>query len=127
MCVWGGCIGEDPFGDFLLQTLEESGVQTTGVITDGAHGSYVMGDGLRLRCDAYPTAFRGGKGAGDAFVAGIIAGHLNGEELCGCVRSTSATASVIRKKKLSASWEITPFTSMRSDSSTTSGGHINLQ
>ena len=27
----GGCIGEDPFGDFLLRTLEEAGVQTTGV------------------------------------------------------------------------------------------------
>ena len=27
----GGCIGEDPFGDFLLRTLEDAEVQTTGV------------------------------------------------------------------------------------------------
>ena len=57
MCVWGGCIGEDPFGDFLLQTLEESGVQTTGVITDGAHGSYVMGDGYAFVVMPIPLPF----------------------------------------------------------------------
>ena len=27
----GRCIGEDPFGDFLLRTLEDAEVQTTGV------------------------------------------------------------------------------------------------
>jgi sugar/nucleoside kinase (ribokinase family) len=69
-----------------------------------------MSDGLRLRSEAYPTAFRGGTGAGDAFDAGFIAGHLNGEDLRGClrwgsamgascVRSTSATASVFSKEE----------------------------
>lgn len=71
----------------------------TVVITDGAHGTYVMSDGLRLRSEAYPTAFRGGTGAGDAFDAGFIAGHLNGEDLRGRVRSTSATASVFSKEE----------------------------
>lgn len=80
------------------QVFRDAGARTV-VITDGAHGSYVMGDGLRLRSEAYPTAFRGGTGAGDAFDAGFIAGHLNGEDLRGCVRSTSATASVFSKEE----------------------------
>jgi sugar/nucleoside kinase (ribokinase family) len=91
------------------QVFRDAGARTV-VITDGAHGTYVMSDGLRLRSEAYPTAFRGGTGAGDAFDAGFIAGHLNGEDLRGClrwgsamgascVRSTSATASVFSKEE----------------------------
>jgi len=82
----------------------EAGASTV-VITGGEQGVHVMQHGLRLRSDAYPTTFRGGTGAGDAFDAGFIAGHLNGQDLRGClrwgsamgascVRSTSATASV---------------------------------
>ena len=86
------------------RTFLDAGVSTV-VITGGEQGVHVMQHGLRLRSDAYPTTFRGGTGAGDAFDAGFIAGHLNGLDLRGClrwgsamgascVRSTSATGSV---------------------------------
>ena len=86
------------------QTFLDAGASTV-VITGGEQGVHVMQHDLRLRSDAYPTTFRGGTGAGDAFDAGFIAGHLNGQDLQGClrwgsamgascVRSTSATASV---------------------------------
>lgn len=89
------------------QTFLDAGASTV-VITGGEQGVHVMQHGLRLRSDAYPTTFRGGTGAGDAFDAGFIAGHLNGQDLQGClrwgsamgascVRSTSATASVFDK------------------------------
>ena len=86
------------------RTFLDAGVSTV-VITGGEQGVHVMQHGLRLRSYAYPTTFRGGTGAGDAFDAGFIAGHLNGQDLRGClrwgsamgascVRSTSATGSV---------------------------------
>lgn len=71
------------------QVFRDAGARTV-VITDGAHGTYAMSDGLRIRSDAYPTTFRGGTGAGDAFNAVFIAGNLNREDLRGCVRSTSS-------------------------------------
>ena len=91
------------------QMFRDAGASTV-VITDGAQGTYVVTDELRLRSDAYPTSFLGGTGAGDAFDAGFIAGYLNGEDLkgclpCGsamgasCVRSTSATSSVFSKEE----------------------------
>ena len=112
-----------PFTDVVLPNTDEAALLTgcadpwdqartfldagarTAVITDGERGVHVMTDDLRLRSDAYPTTFRGGTGAGDAFDAGFIAGYLNGHDLQGClrwgsamgascVRSTSATASV---------------------------------
>lgn len=104
-----------PFTDVVLPNRDEAALLTaqsnpwdqaqmfcdaearTVVITDGAHGTYAMSDGLRIRSDAYPTAFRGGTGAGDAFDAGFIAGRLNGEDLRGCVRWGSAMgASCVR-------------------------------
>ena len=95
-----GCT--DPWDQ--ARTFLDAGASTV-VITGGEQGVHVMQHGLRLRSDAYPTTFRGGTGAGDAFDAGFIAGHLNGQDLRGClrwgsamgascVRSTSATASV---------------------------------
>ncbi len=89
------------------QAFRDAGARTV-VITDGEQGTHLITDGLRLRSDAYPTNFRGGTGAGDAFDAGFIAGHLNGQDLKGCVRwgsamgascvrSTSATESVFNK------------------------------
>ena len=95
-----GCVDPWEQGRMLL----DAGASTV-VITGGERGVHLMKDDLRLRSDAYPTTFRGGTGAGDAFDAGFIAGYLNGQDLQGClrwgsamgascVRSTSATSSV---------------------------------
>ena len=80
----------------------------TVVITCGEHGAVLATDGLRVRSGTFATNYVGGTGAGDAFVAGYIAGLLAGEEPLGClkwgaalgascVRSISATEGVFSK------------------------------
>jgi len=69
----------------------------TVVITQGAEGSLLVTDGLRLRAGVYPVEFVGGAGSGDAFDAGFIAGLLAGEDPAGCLRWGSALgASCVR-------------------------------
>jgi len=76
--------------------FRDAGAKTV-VITQGEAGTLLVGDGLRLRSDVYPTRFVGGAGAGDAFDAGYIAGLLAGEDAAGCLRWGSALgASCVR-------------------------------
>jgi sugar/nucleoside kinase (ribokinase family) len=78
------------------------------VITCGDAGSVLISHTTRLRAAAHSMDYQGGTGAGDAFVAGTIAGLLAGEDLSGalrwgsavgasCVRSISATDSVFTR------------------------------
>jgi sugar/nucleoside kinase (ribokinase family) len=82
----------------------------TVVITRGERGTLLMSNDRRLRTGTYPSEFVGGTGAGDAFVAGYIAGLLAGEDAIGCVkwgaalgascvRSISATESVFTREE----------------------------
>ncbi len=78
------------------ERFREAGAKTV-VITQGDRGSLLVGDGVRLRSDVYPTEFVGGTGSGDAFDAGYIAGLLGGEDPAGCLRWGSALgASCVR-------------------------------
>lgn len=92
----------------------------TVVITQGAKGTVLVSDGLRVRADVYPTEYVGGTGAGDAFDAGYIAGMLKGEDPLGClrwgsalgascVRSVSATESVFTRPEAQAFIERHPL------------------
>ncbi len=85
----------------------------TVVITCGERGAVLATDGLRVRSGTFATHYVGGTGAGDAFVAGYIAGLLAGEEPLGClkwgaalgascVRSISATESVFSRAEAEA-------------------------
>jgi sugar/nucleoside kinase (ribokinase family) len=78
------------------------------VITCGDAGSVLISRKTRLRANSHIMDYQGGTGAGDAFVAGAIAGLLAGEDLAGalrwgsavgasCVRSISATDSVFTR------------------------------
>jgi sugar/nucleoside kinase (ribokinase family) len=76
--------------------FREAGAKTV-VITQGAKGTILVSDDLRLRAGVYPTEYVGGTGAGDAFDAGYIAGLLQGEDPFGCLRWGSALgASCVR-------------------------------
>ncbi len=78
------------------ERFRDAGARTV-VITQGAEGTILLGDGLRLHADVYPTEYVGGTGAGDAFDAGYIAGLLRGEDPAGCLRWGSALgASCVR-------------------------------
>ena len=69
----------------------------TAIVTLGDAGSVLVGDGLRLRADAYPVEFVDGSGGGDAFAAGYIDGLLRGLDPDGCLRVGSAVgASCVR-------------------------------
>jgi sugar/nucleoside kinase (ribokinase family) len=69
----------------------------TAIVTLGDGGSVLVGDGLRLRADAYKVDFVDGSGGGDAFAAGYIDGLLRGLDAEGCLRVGSAVgASCVR-------------------------------
>ncbi len=69
----------------------------TAVITCGEHGTWLATSGATLRASAYDVPYVGGTGAGDAFVAGYIAGMLAEEDVRGCLRWGSALgASCVR-------------------------------
>jgi sugar/nucleoside kinase (ribokinase family) len=69
----------------------------TAIVTLGDRGAVLVGDGLRLRAEAYKVAFVDGSGGGDAFAAGYIAGLLQGIDAEGCLRLGSAVgASCVR-------------------------------
>lgn len=89
------------------QRFRAAGAKTV-VITLGSQGALLVTDGMRLRSGTYPTQFVGGTGAGDAMVAGYIAGLVAGGDplTClkwgaalgaSCVRSISATESVFTR------------------------------
>ncbi|HVX15138.1 MAG TPA: carbohydrate kinase family protein [Pirellulales bacterium] len=85
----------------------------TVVITCGGRGTVLLGDGVRLEADTYPTECVGATGAGDAFDAGYIAGLLEGADPlrclewgsalgASCVRSIGATESVFDRPEAEA-------------------------
>ena len=72
------------------------GVKTT-IITLGDRGAVLVGDGVRLRSEAFTVPLVDGSGGGDAFAAGYIAGLLDGLDAEGCLRRGSAVgASCVR-------------------------------
>jgi sugar/nucleoside kinase (ribokinase family) len=57
----------------------------------------LVGEGVRLRAEAYRVPFVDGTGGGDAFAAGYIAGLLRGLDAAGCLQMASAVgASCVR-------------------------------
>ncbi len=90
------------------------------VITCGDAGSIMLSGATRWRAAAYAMPYQGGTGAGDAFVAGAIAGLLAGEDLAGalrwgsavgasCVRSVSATDGVFTRTEAEAFLRANPL------------------
>ena len=69
----------------------------TAVVTAGEKGTWLATRGCTLRAGIYDVPYVGGTGAGDAFVAGYIAGMLADEDPRGCLRWGSALgASCVR-------------------------------
>jgi sugar/nucleoside kinase (ribokinase family) len=67
------------------------------VVTLGEHGAVSVSKDLRVRLGVYPTDYVDGSGGGDAFVAGYIAGLLEGLAEIDCLRLASAAgASCVR-------------------------------
>jgi sugar/nucleoside kinase (ribokinase family) len=73
------------------------------VVTQGSHGAVAVSDALCTRLGTYPVAFVDGTGGGDAFVAGYIAGLLDGLPEIDCLKLASAVgASCVRAVGASA-------------------------
>lgn len=96
---------DDPWRQ--AERFAQAGARTV-VITRGEKGCVALSQAQRLQCGTFSLEYRGGTGAGDAFVAGFIAGMLGGQNLAGClswgsavgascVRSVSATESVFTR------------------------------
>jgi sugar/nucleoside kinase (ribokinase family) len=67
------------------------------VITCGSQGAIAVSDELEIRLGTYPTRFVDGTGGGDAFLAGYIAGLLDGLPEIDCLKLASAVgASCVR-------------------------------
>jgi sugar/nucleoside kinase (ribokinase family) len=67
------------------------------VVTRGGEGAIAVSDDLQVRLGTYPAAFVDGSGGGDAFVAGYIAGLLEGSSELACLKLASAVgASCVR-------------------------------
>lgn len=90
--------------------FHDAGARTV-VVTCGRDGAILVSDKTRLRAGKYNVDFVDGTGSGDAFVAGYIYGLLQGAETAdclrfgsalgaSCVRSTGATAGVLRANEL---------------------------
>jgi sugar/nucleoside kinase (ribokinase family) len=84
------------------QAFHELGAKRV-VVTCGSHGAVAISDQLRVRLGTYPVTFVDGTGGGDAFVAGYIAGLLDGLHELDCLKLASATgASCVRAVGASA-------------------------
>ncbi len=78
------------------EAFVEAGVGTA-VVTCGEGGTWLATREYTLHAGVYDVPFVGGTGAGDAFVAGYIAGMVAGETAEGCLRWGSALgASCVR-------------------------------
>jgi sugar/nucleoside kinase (ribokinase family) len=67
------------------------------VVTCGALGAVAVSDALEVRLGTYAVPFVDGSGGGDAFVAGYIAGLLDGLPEIACLKLASAAgASCVR-------------------------------
>ena len=65
------------------------------VIKLGGRGSYFQNSEKAFYCDCYKVPVVDPTGAGDAFVAGFLAGVIEGMEAEECVRFGTATAAFI--------------------------------
>ncbi len=57
------------------------------IVTRGSQGAIAVSDALKVRLGTYPVAFVDGTGGGDAFVAGYIAGLLDGLPELDCLEA----------------------------------------
>jgi sugar/nucleoside kinase (ribokinase family) len=73
--------------------LRERGVGAV-VLKCGASGCYASGDGFEEALEAFPVAAVDGTGAGDAFVAGLLYGHLAGWPLERSARFANAVGAL---------------------------------
>jgi len=81
------------------------------IITRGELGTFYSNGREQFHAGVYPTDYVSGAGAGDAFVAGLIAALLEGKEHCdavrwgsalgaSCVREVSTTGGIFCRKEL---------------------------
>ena len=81
------------------------------IITRGELGTFYFSGTEQFRAGVYPTNYVSGAGAGDAFVAGLMAALLEGKEHrdavrwgsalgASCVREVSTTGSIFRREEL---------------------------
>jgi nucleoside kinase len=71
------------------------GIGQTYIITRGGKGASVYAKNTRVDVPAYQTKVVDASGAGDAFNAGFMAGHLRGYDIYESVKLGNATASFI--------------------------------
>ena len=77
----------------VAQALLDAGAKLVG-LKMGPEGSYVRTAEVELRLPAYPVEVIDGSGAGDAFVAGFLYGHLQGWDLEKTTRFANALGGI---------------------------------
>ncbi len=77
----------------IAQALLDAGAKLVG-LKMGPEGSYVRTAQEELRLPAYPVEVVDGSGAGDAFVAGFLYGHLQGWDLERTTRFANALGGI---------------------------------
>ncbi len=77
----------------VAQALLDAGAGLVG-LKMGPEGSYVRTGDTELRLPAYPVQVVDGSGAGDAFVAGFLYGHLQGWDLEKTTRFANALGGI---------------------------------
>jgi len=77
----------------VAQALLDAGAELVG-LKMGPEGSYVRTAETELRVPAYPVKVVDGSGAGDAFVAGFLYGHLRGWDLERTTRFANALGAL---------------------------------
>ena len=80
-------------GEALLEQLLVAGARVA-VVTCGADGSMASDGTHRAEADVAPAALIDTLGAGDTFIAGFIAAHLQGRSLAACLEMGRDAAAV---------------------------------
>jgi sugar/nucleoside kinase (ribokinase family) len=79
----------------IIDKLLDFGVRKLVALTMGPRGAHIGSrGGLRLRLPAARVAAIDGTGAGDAFVAGMLAGVLRGDDLLACCSLAAAAGAL---------------------------------
>jgi sugar/nucleoside kinase (ribokinase family) len=93
----------------IIDRLLDLGVRKLVALTMGGRGAHVGSRaGVRLRLPAARVAAVDGTGAGDAFVAGMLAGVLRDDDLPACC-SLAAAAGALATTALGGSNGVTSF------------------
>jgi len=100
-------LGEDVDPARLLEGMLALG-PSTAVLKRGELGSIASEDGAVVESPALRVPVVDTVGAGDAFVAGFLAGRLRGEDLAGCLRLATAAGAFACMG--SGDWESSPRT-----------------